>query len=423
MTSVRNHRLLLNGNKWLIFFLAATMAACSPKVRQTPKPTPIPPPPTEKNPSKPEKPVEKKPVKKHTDKPASISMILPLGLDQLRPGQQYSAANLTKANMAAEYYQGFKLALDSLATSTGTDYKLEIFDSKDRVAEAHSLGYNPRIRSSDLIVGPVFPEDIKAFTSVLASAKQPIVSPLSPSAPSTYKNPHLLTMTPPLEYHAAGAATYVFERLRPKKIFILKSGYSEDNDYIIPFKKTIDSLSNKHIQVISTTVVHGDLKGLMPQLSRTADNIFIIPSTKQAFLTITLRSLEDLSDEYPVQVFGHPNWEKLTYLKAAQLQHVNTHITSSYKVDYKSVATVVFLRNYRRAYHTEPTEYAIKGFDEGLYLGQLLADGDDHIKKPDEYNYLGLHNDFHFVKVPGQGWVNAHVDILKYENFELKRAE
>jgi hypothetical protein len=56
-------------------------------------------------------------------------MILPLGLDHLIPGTKYSSAGLKKANMAVEYYQGFKLALDSL-TSQGANFKLQVYDSK-----------------------------------------------------------------------------------------------------------------------------------------------------------------------------------------------------------------------------------------------------------------------------------------------------
>jgi hypothetical protein len=81
------------------------------------------------------------------------------------------------------------------------------------------------------------------------------------------------------------------------------------------------------------------------------------------------------------------------------------------------------LRSYRKAYHAEPTEYAIKGFDEGLYFGELLARDNSSLKKPEQNDYTGIHNSFHFVKKQGLGWINTHVDVLRYENFELKQVE
>ncbi|RFZ82146.1 amino acid ABC transporter substrate-binding protein [Mucilaginibacter terrenus] len=411
MTSVRNHRPPLSGNKWFFLFAILLSAACSPKVRTVP--------------------VVKKPVEKPADKPKAadkpvlkpieakttvVSLILPLMLDNVRNG--YSSADLKKANMSVEYYQGFKLALDSLANQ-GANFKLQVYDGKDGAA-IHSLVANPQLKGSDLIFGPVFPEDLRPFLATFNYSRKPIVSPLSPASPALFNNQNLVTITPPLEYHAKGAATYITAKLKPKKVFILNSGFSDEKLYTSPFKRTIDSLSKHKIQVVPFTVVRGNLTPLVAKLSSQEQNIFLVPSTKQAFLMVTLRSLDTLSRKYPVTLFGHPNWEKFAFLKAGLLQRLNTHITSSDKVDYKSAETNTFIRNYRRAYHTEPTDFAIKGFDEGFYFGQLLAREDDSFRRPEQNLYKGLHNSFVLEKRPGLGWINTHVDILRYQNFDLK---
>ncbi|RYD90442.1 MAG: hypothetical protein EOP54_23970 [Sphingobacteriales bacterium] len=142
-----------------------------------------------------------------------------------------------------------------------------------------------------------------------------------------------------------------------------------------------------------------------------------------SFLKVTLYSLDTLSRRFPITLFGHPNWEKYSYLKAEQMQRLNTHITSADRVNYRSASAITFVRNYRRAYGYEPSEYAIKAFDEGLYFGQLLADDDDNLKELGENEFAGLHNSFFFTKKAGQGWVNTHVNIFKYANFELKQVE
>jgi hypothetical protein len=416
MISVRNHPPPLSGNKWLLFlFIALVAGACSPKIKREPAKLPA------------EKPVaqtqpEEKPVAKTPKKAAVISLILPFGLDHLNPGASYTTVSLQQADLALDYYQGFKLALDSL-TAQGYNYKLQLYDSKDEPAQVHSLAYNPQIRISDLIVGPVFPDGIKIFTAVLAGPRKPILSPLSPADPSTFKNQNLITAIPPLDCHTWAVAEYINNHIKPKKIFILRSGYSEEDKYILPLKKAIDSLSKKHIIINQLTVVHGQLAPVVPQLSSTEQNVFVIPSTNQAFLTVTLRSLDSLSKIYPVIVFGHPDWEKFTFLKAQLLQRLNTHITSTDRVDYKSAVTSAFLSNYRKTYHLEPSDYAIKGFDEGLYFGRLLGINADGLKNLDQNNFIGLHNAFHFVRKPGSGWVNTHVNILQYANFELKPVE
>ncbi|WP_292943966.1 ABC transporter substrate-binding protein [Mucilaginibacter sp. 44-25] len=419
MTSVPNHRPPLSGNKWLLFVFAAVIGACSPKVK--PVSQPVAKPTTDQTNEKKNKPAEKPQVKPSEEKASVVSLILPLGLEHAVAGQSYTAAKLKSANLSVEYYQGFKLALDSAAAG-GHNFKLQVFDSKDNTAQAHSLALNPQVKSGDLIVGPVFPDDMKAFTAALGTPRSAVVSPLSPASPVAFKSSNLITMTPPLEYHARGAAEYVAKRLKPKKVFILTSGYSDEKLYASPFKRTIDSLTKRRVQVITMVINRGNLTPLVKQLSPTEQNIFLVPSTKQAFLMVTLRSLDTLSKKFPVTLLGHPNWEKFAFLKAALLQRLNTHITSADKIDYKSGETNMFLRSYRRAYHAEPTDFAIKGFDEGLYFAQLLADG-ENMSQPDLKDFTGIHNSFHFVKTPRTGWVNTHVDVLRYENFDLKRVK
>jgi len=415
MTSVRNRLQPLSGNRWLLFLaIALVTAACSPKLQ----------PPAHPVAKEKEKPVvanqPPKVEKPAAPKVSTISLLLPFDLDHLKPGASYTSATLKEADIALDYYRGFKLALDSL-TSQGYNYKLQVYDTRGDKAMAHSLANNPAVTGGDLIVGPVFPGDVKSFIGNYPNGRQPIVSPLSPAPPSNFKNPQLITVMPPLEYHAWSAAKYINDKIKPENVFILKSGYSEENDYLIPFKKAIDSLSKKGIKVTALTVIHGQLSSLLPQLTSTGKNVFIVPATNQHFLTITLRALDSLSASYPVTVFGHPSWINFNFLKADLLQRLDTHVTSADYVDYKAPATIAFMRNYRQVYKAEPTAYAIKGFDEGLYLGAQL--GTDNLKNLTTTSFTGLHNTFQFQKKPGLGWINTHVTVYKYANFELKKAE
>ncbi|QQL50039.1 ABC transporter substrate-binding protein [Mucilaginibacter ginkgonis] len=414
MTSVLNRLLQLSGNKlWLIAAVAA-FASCSPKVRPVVQhPAPEAPMPVEKS-----KPVVAKPA---TPRFSTIAIIMPFNLDNLNPAVGYSKTALKQANMGISYYQGFKLALDSL-TADGYNFRIQLLDGKDNAGTASALASNSKVRNADLVVGPIFPEGIKAFGT--ASMKRKLMlSPLSPVSPATFNNPNLITATPPLDYHAKRMAGYAVNTLKAKKVFVLKSGYSEDNKYIIPFKEAVDSLSKLRVKVIPFVVTRGNLTSLLPQLSKTETNVFLLPSLNQAFLQVTLRSLDSLSKNYPVALIGHPSWEGFTFLRAEMLQRLKTVISSSEHINYKSGETVQFIRAYRKAYHNEPDAYAIRGFDEGMYFGDLLAGSHGNPINAAERDYDGLSNHFHFVRKPGLGWINTHVFVLRYTNYELRVVE
>jgi len=428
MTSVPNRQPPLSGNKWLILFLTALfLTACSPKIRQVVQQ------PQEKSAA------EIKAVKEAQQREAaaakaaanlpppvakpkripSIALLLPFELDQLDANGNTSTKTLIKTNIAVDFYEGFKLALDSL-TSSGQSFKLTVFDTRDEVAQAQKLASNPVIRSSDLIVGPVFPADVQAFSGSISRLHKPVVSPLSAASPAGYNNESLITLTVPLEFHAFQAAKYIQENIRPKVVYILRSGYSEENKYILPFKRSIDSLGNKRIKVVDVTISKGDFTALLPKLSQSSENIFVIPSTDRSFLRVTLESLDKLADTYPIQLFGHPNWSKATFLRPEVLEKLHTCITSAYQADYKSAETINFIKSFRKAYHTEPGEYATKGFDTGMYFAGLAADPTFDFKQLQNQPSDASNNHFKFVQKKGYGWINTYVVMMQYANFTLK---
>lgn len=417
-TSALNRQQLLSGNKWLMLFLPAIfLAACSPKVRRvTEAPavkTEAPKPETKKVDTV--KVVEKAPVK--TARVPSIALLLPFSLDPV--GSVISTQNQIKTNIAVDFYEGFRLALDSL-TNNGQSYKLTVLDTRDEETQAQNLALNPAVRKSDLIVGPVFPAGVQAFSARISVLHKPVVSPLSAASPATYNNPSLITLTPPLEFHAMRVAQYIKENINPKVVYVLRSGFSEENKYILPFKKTLDSLSKKRIKIVDVTITKGDFTVLLPTLSKTSENVFVIPSTQRSFLRVTLDAMDKLSDTYPVQLFGHPSWSKASYLRPELLEKMHTFITSAYQVNFKSANVISFIKSFHKTYHAEPTEYAIKGFDTGLYFGKILADPSADFNHFQNTPVDALHNRFEFVQKKGYGWINRYVELLQYEDYSLK---
>src|SRR5690606_3138216 len=126
MISVQNRLLPLSGNKYLAFiFISLCLAACSPKV-QTVKTTPAP---EEK------KEEVKKVAKKFTE--ATISVLIPFNLQDFRT-QPQTKDQIEKHALAVDFYQGFKLGIDS-AAATGLNFKLKVFDTQDDNAKVGRL--------------------------------------------------------------------------------------------------------------------------------------------------------------------------------------------------------------------------------------------------------------------------------------------
>ena len=410
-----NNSLLLIG---FLFFLGA----CSPKiivpVTQPKVQAPIPP--IVKKVDEPQKAIVE-PAKSKANGQMLISLVLPFSLDQIN----YRTATLkeiSKTSMPLDYYQGFKMALDSVAVLHGGNFKLQVYDNSDDVAKTTSLTLKATIKNSDLIVGPVFPNNLKIFSDLSKNLHLPLVSPLAPTNPLMYANPYLISMNVTLNQHAYVAAAFIKEKLRPKKVLLIRSGQPEEYKYANPFKKGMDSLA-KGVAFAEVGIKAVGYENVVKYLNPNGLNVIALPSTDRLFLENIFKVLDKLSDTYQIAIIGHPNWDKAQFINVETLQKLNTYITSSYQINYKSAEVISFVKNYRAKYEIEPSEYSFKAFDTGFYLASLMVkDGRNFFSAISNNPYKGLHNHFSFIKDTQYGYYNNQIMVLKYQDFELVKS-
>ena len=297
MTSVRNRRLLLNGSKILFFILVLFSASCSRKV--------VPP---IKHPDEPgELPrAEKPPVIVLEPRINSIGLILPFYSAGVDPAA-VEEKNVKRADVALEFYQGFKLALDSLAKD-GAHFQLEVLDGGDEGLA--DLARSESVLNKDLLVGPIFPEGIRTFSELTPLKGRVLVSPLAASSPAQYKNPALVTLTNGIDQHGAKVAEFIANKYKPAEInLVLINTQTVDADkFAAPFKKQLNTLSAAFkITEVTNTI------GIETRLSKTKTNVVVVASEEQKFVMPTVYRLYRLktAQKLAVDLFGHPNWIRL----------------------------------------------------------------------------------------------------------------
>jgi len=402
----------LKNGYWILLLFTLVLGACSPKIR-TPKP------PTSK-PVEKEKPEEKKkPVKKFTQ--ASISLLAPFRLDEINL-KTATKADVEKYAMPIDFYQGFKLGIDSAAAS-GLNFKLNVFDTQDDNAHISMLYKNERFKQSNLIVGPVFPDGQKFIASYSKENNIPVVSPLAASSPLEFNNPNLISIVNNIDLHGKKIASYITRNFNPANtiVVLINPRKSEDEQFAAPLRTYLQSNPKFIVQeyasayTFETKMIKGKQYAV---IVTSADRAFVLPTVEKLY---KLKNLP--TGGYNINLFGHPNWVKQNY-PTEKVQALNTIVSSSYKIDYKSTAVTSFIKKYRRQYGFEPGEYAFKGFDIGVYFGKLLDQyGENYLEYITKEKYKGLHNNFSFIHDEKLGFINTSLMLLKYKNFALNIIE
>jgi hypothetical protein len=420
MILAQNHQQQLSGSKKLIYFFSfifLALAACSPKTVPVKKTLEQP---TTNQPAEEKPAVKEQPAKPETKMEVQISMLLPFDLDNVNY-RTATLLDLKKSEIAIDFYQGFKMGLDSVAHQKGAiNFKLNVLDSQDDPTRLAALANREEVRSSDLIIGPIFPNGIKQFATYSKSRKTPMVSPLAASDPSNYNNPYLISFNSAIDQHAFKAAEFVKTDLRPKKVILIRSGQADEYKYAVPFKKGMDSLA-KGIPFAEIGIKSVGYPNIYKSLSPVGLNVIVLPATDRIFLLTILPELEKLTANYQIAIIGHPGWGKASFLNNNQLELLNTYITSAYQVDYKSARVANFLKYYRSKYSLEPSEYAFKGFDIGFYLGNLMNKyGKDYFAEVRNISFNGIHNNFKFLNDIRYGYYNIGLMVMKYRFNELE---
>ncbi|MGY4386011.1 hypothetical protein ACVWYN_003061 [Pedobacter sp. UYP24] len=406
MILAQNHRQLLSGSKfWLVALLGLILAACSPKVI-----------PVVTKPKNMPKAVEKQPEKlvaKFNE--GVISLLLPFRLNSINL-KTATKAEVEKSAMAIDFYQGFKLGMDSAATS-GLNFKLNVFDTRDNNSQIDGLIQNSKLLSSNLIVGPIFPDGLKHIRSYSIEKNIAIVSPLAATHPKEFNNPNMISVSSNVDLHAEKIAEYVSQQYNPvQTVVVLINPATSDNELMAaPLRKFFQDPNKSFFFQEFASVYTMELK-----LIKNKKYVILLSSSNKKFVIATIDKLIKLKNAgLSIDLYGNPDWIKQSY-NTDKLQALNTIVSSSYKVDYTRKEVAQFIRKYRLAFHFEPSEYAFKGFDSGYYFAKLISEhGKNYQQFLTKEKYSGLQNNFTFKYDPKQGYINTSVMLLKYHNFAL----
>lgn len=410
MISAQNHQLRLSGNKYyLVLLVSILFAYCSPRVVKTAE-----------RPSEPTKKTEEaiqKPVAKFSD--ATISLIVPFRVNGLNL-KTATKAEVEKSAMAINFYQGFKLGLDSAAAS-GLNFKLKVFDAGDNTAKLETLIQNGSLDNSNLIVGPVYPDGLKHIRNFILSKNISLVNPLAATNPKELNNPNMITIVNNIDLHAEKIGEYVVKHNDPVKtvVVLINPKGNDDELMAMPIRRFFENPKYSFFFQEFASVFTMDTR-----MIKNKKYVIILSSSEKKFVTATIDKLIKMKNAgLSVDLFGHPDWTKQSY-STDKLQALNTIVSSSYKVDFARKDVSSFIRKYRFNYHFEPGEYSYKGFDIGFYFASLMAThGKNYIQFLNKDKYKGLHNSFSFVYDPKMGYLNTSLMLLKYQNFALKVVE
>ena len=333
-----------------------------------------------------------------------------------------------------EMYEGILLASDSLRT-LGLNINLHTYDIKSDTVEVTELIRSGKLADMDLIIGPVYSNNLLIVSEYAKGLGIPVVSPvplLNNSALTD--NPYLFMANASLEVAQKALAKKIGEHYDNNIVFIHADTLGVDEDVKrfknlifteLSYKLPYEDIKFKEFIFYSRSMFNNDsINRLSHALSEQSKNVIIIASEDPPVISEVIDNVNGLSRRFNIKLFGYPVIRDLDRLDQKELFDLDILVYSPYWIDYAKKNVIQFNSHFREKFHTQPVEksYAWQGYDIAFYfLSGLAMNGKSFIAHPELHYPDLLQSEYEFKrKNDGDGFENQKLFMIRYtKNYEV----
>ncbi len=416
-------RLLLGMNKsfqmkkivilWVIFCFAATLPADAQFWKKKEKPAPR----KKTVVARPKEPTKEAPKKKTreisypksiTKERYRIDVLLPLYLDDIVKNDKIETNERLpeKAQNGIHFYQGLKLAADSLSQS-GYQVDVYVHDIAQKDSTPEALIQYQILATSDLIIGAVSSYQIAPLANYAKKRKINFVSVLSPADGGITDNPYFTIAQPTLITYIKKMRATVVKKYNDKPILLLyRTHPSVDST---AYQYVYENAENKFTPLL----INQFPQGFRPEelLDSTRVNAIVMPIIDYAYAQSVLDYLQKYYSNYRFEIFGLPSWRSIAKIrKSGEYANIEVNYSAPFYYNTSSEHAQMLTKKYREVFGGRLNEMNVRGYETlMMYATYLKLFGTIFNDKINE-----LPNTLSTYKILPQ-WTEEN-DLLYFEN-------
>ena len=325
---------------------------------------------------------------------AEVALLLPLGSDA-QPSQNY-----------LDFYRGFLLGLDSVRMA-GYSVNLNLYNTAhdhNRISEIIASG---ALDSANLVVGPVYEDELIPIAAALKDKGTPVVSPLANLTQITSNNVFQMSPSPATKLDKVrnmfdGSKRVVIistdnidkEFDAEVRSMLKDTSYVVEHKYIYEHPSIIEKREKERekmreklreegiadsLMMIDETPSPSDMSPLLrgeepTVIAITADNEIevdrILAAIASANIALTARSQRVV----PFVVYGNNRWNRYRNIDRATLFNNNVSMLSTYHARRSEPVIKAFDKRFVEEFGLLPSLYAYRGYDAAVVFVKSLYD-------------------------------------------------
>ena len=313
---------------------------------------------------------------------AEVALMLPLGTEA-KPSANY-----------LDFYRGFLIGLDSVRMA-GYSVNLSLHNTAHDHLRVDMIATMGALTTANLVVGPIYEDELIPIASALRIMGTPIVSPLADLKQVTSDNIFQMSPSPESKYDK------VKECFDGSRRVVIISAESVDAEFdaevralIQPGTQVVEhkyvyehpSVIEKREKANAGKKIPPSPSDLTPLLRGKTPTIIAITAKNEvdvdrilAALAAARKSLVSRSiSSTPFEVLGNNHWNRFTNIDRANLFATNVIMLSTYHARRSEPIIRAFDSRFVEEFGSIPTRYAYRGYDAAVLFVRALFENIDN---------------------------------------------
>jgi hypothetical protein len=263
--------------------------------------------------------------------------------------------------------------------------ELVTYDTERKPETVKSLMEQEEMKSIDLLVGPLFPDEVLPVAEFSVTHSVPVVNPVSFSNEFVKDNPNAVLYQPDYATIGVAAAEALSSQKLKKPCIVIYGETEKDSVMAFAFTKRAEELEIKvafvkYVERANSALVYSTLvdptkfdKFRNPiefKLKKDSISSIFVASDDELIFTKVISSVDRRGDN--VVIIGHDTWIEKPSMDLDKFERLNIMMSAP---GYNEVLSSEFLR-FRKRYSeftgTVPSPISKTGFECMMFIGQSL---------------------------------------------------
>ena len=348
-----------------------------------------------------------------SDQLLNIALMLPFNVES-KPNSSY-----------VEFYQGFLLGLEKIKKEGRGESKLTVYNTEHNPVKVQNIVKSPAFEGTNLIIGPVYEDELSPVLQYARENSTPVVSPLADI--KTVKSPAIyqLSPDPAKKYDKIGD---LIDGGRDIYLIYADSFDKEFESEVLallkdkPYAAYTYSFNQKSIFTPRNSAAR-QIEVMDDILKEEKPCLFVVLANKETDVDRILGTIssskvaitEKSEKSAPYMVLGTSRWGRFNNIDHTTYFNNNVVMISTYHAKRDSQVVREFDSRYIEAYNSLPSLYAYRGYDAAIIFCTGMRSDIDYNMLDKKYTPLQTSYQFSH-KGEGDKYVNQEWMRINYNS-------